>query len=236
MMIARGKLQELHRIHRQLTDLRERLARGPKQIAAAEGSAKSTEQQLAQAKDAYRKGRMAVDEKQLHLKQREARVSDLQGKLNQCESNREYQILSTQIAADQKANSVLEDEILEGIEGVEKQQADVKLLEGNLVKVQEELVRVRQRVEEQQSGLETELARVQQELAKSEAGLPEVFRVEYSRVARARGEQALAPLDGQSCGGCYQTLTPQTVSDVISGRPVFCRSCGCLLYPVEEEG
>ncbi|MFM7845989.1 MAG: zinc ribbon domain-containing protein [Planctomycetota bacterium] len=234
MKIARGKLQELHRIHRQLTDLRERLARGPKLIAAAEGSVKTTEQQLVEAKDAYRKGRMGVDEKQLHLKQRESRVKDLQGRLNACENNREYQILNTQIAADQKANSVLEDEILEGIEVLEALQAEMKLQEGNVVKVQDELVRVRQRVQEQQAGLESELARVQAELGRAEEDLPEDFRVEYTRVTKARGEQALAPLEGQSCGGCYQTLTPQTVNDVLAGRPVFCRSCGVLLYPTAE--
>lgn len=235
MTIAPGALQTLHRIHRQLTDLRERLARGPKQIAAAEAGLKQAEQAVVQAKEAYKKARMTGDEKQLHLKQREARLHDLQGKLNACDSNREFQALREQIAADQKANSVLEDEILESIEIVEKLQAQTKELEGNATKVREELERVRQRVAATHAGLETEIERVHAELLVAEERLPPDFKVEYLRVSRQRGERALAPLEHESCGGCFQNLTPQNVNDVNAGRAVFCKNCGSLLYPAEED-
>ena len=42
MTIAPGVLSRLHRIHRQLADLRERLARGPRQVAAAEAATGAT--------------------------------------------------------------------------------------------------------------------------------------------------------------------------------------------------
>ena len=44
-------LRELHRIHTQLGDLRERLARGPKQVQAREGAVKRFEEALKQAKE-----------------------------------------------------------------------------------------------------------------------------------------------------------------------------------------
>src|SRR5262245_61933061 len=105
MTIAAGALQQLHRIHRQLTDLRERLARGPKQIQAGELNVKRCETEVTTSKDNYRKARISSDEKQLQLKQREARINDLQAKLNACDSNREYQALKEQITADKTANS-----------------------------------------------------------------------------------------------------------------------------------
>lgn len=228
-------LRELHRIHRQLADLRERLVRGPKQVVAAEGGVKKAEADLVTAKDTYRKARLASDEKQLQLKQREARVKDLQGKLNACNSNREYQLLKEQIAADLQANSVLSDEILEGLEQLDQLQADTKSAEGGLVKAKDDLEKVRARVAEQQSQLESELVRVQNELAASEKGLPAEFEVEYTRQSRAKGDAALAPIDGESCGGCYQTIPVQTLNDLLLERPVFCKSCGCLLYLPEEQ-
>ena len=91
MNISAESLRELHRIHRQLKDLRDRLDRGPKQIAAAEANVKKMEMELEQAKDASKKTRIRADQKQLQLKSREDKIKDLNGKLNQASSNREYQ-------------------------------------------------------------------------------------------------------------------------------------------------
>ena len=40
-------LRTLHRIHRQLSDLRDRLARGPKQVAVIETNVKKAEEDVA---------------------------------------------------------------------------------------------------------------------------------------------------------------------------------------------
>ncbi|MFO0903623.1 MAG: phospholipase [Pirellulales bacterium] len=230
MSIAPGALEELHRIHRQLTDVTERIAAGPKQIKAAEAAVARAEQEVATAKEAYKKTRMTADEKQLHLKQRESKLKDLQAKLNAAESNREYQLLKEQIAADQKANSVLTDEILEALELMETRQGDVKIAESNLSKIQVELERVKSRVDSMRQLLEQELIRVKADLAEAETHLPSEFKVEYQRVTKARGENALAMVESESCGGCSQMLTPQTMNELYSRKPVFCKTCGCLLY------
>lgn len=235
MTIAAGALRELHRIHRQLSDLRDRLARGPKQIAAGEANVKRSETELATLKDAYRKARIACDDKQLQLKQREFRLAELQTKLNQAASNREYQAFKEQIAADLQANSVLSDEILEGLESLDEHQKNIASADAYVAKCKEDLQKVRTRVTEQQQGLESELARVMSELATAEEVLPSDFREQYERVARSRGEGALAQLEGESCGNCFQMLTPQTLNDVFLHKPVFCKSCGCLLYPPERK-
>jgi len=230
MTIAPGALEELHRIHRQLTDVTERLASGPKQIKAAEAAVAKAEQDVTGAKDTYKKTRLVVDEKQLQLKQREAKLKDLQGKLNAAESNREYQLLKEEIAADEKANSVLTDEILESLETLDQRQAEAKTAESNLVKIKEELARIKLRVANVQQTLDAELARVRGELVISEEQLPEDFKEEYLRVTKARGEDALAAVENDSCGHCSRTLTPQTLNDLHLQKPIFCKACGCLLY------
>lgn len=236
MSIAPGALRELHRILRQLTDLRDRLARGPKQVAAAEGNVKRAEIELTQTKDAYKKARIASDEKQLQLKTRELRIKELQTKLNQSESNREYQAFKEQIAADEKASSVLSDEILEGLEQLDELQAKIATAEAGLSKGKDELQKVRTRVSEQQQGLESELARVLDALSKAEQVLPPEFKQDYDRVTKSRGEQSLAQVDADCCGNCCQVLTPQTMNDLYLSKPVFCKACGSLLYLSEERG
>ena len=64
--------------------------------------------------------RVAADQKQLQLKAGEEKIKDLKRKLNAAASNREYQILKEQIAADDMAKSVLEDEIIEALEKIDQ--------------------------------------------------------------------------------------------------------------------
>ena len=223
-------LRTLHRIHRQLADLRDRLERGPKQTRAAEGAVKKTEGDLVQAKDAFKQAKMAADEKQLQLKQREAKLNDLQAKLFGAQSNKEYQLLKDQMAADKQANSVLADEILEALDKLDQLQSQIKTADENLARSKEELAKVRKRVEEQQQGLENEFGRVTAELQAAESLLEGDFKDNYLRLARSMGDDALAPAEGECCGGCSQTLTVQMFNLLSLDKPVFCKNCGRMLY------
>jgi predicted nucleic acid-binding Zn-ribbon protein len=223
-------LRTLHRIHRQHSDLKDRLSRGPRQIQAAEGAVKKTEADLASAKEAYKQFKMASDDKQLQLKHREAKLADLQAKLNMAQSNKEYQLLKDQLAADRQANSVLADEILEALEKIDQLQAAVKTADANLTKTKDELANVRKRLGEQQQGLESELARVRGELDAAEGQLEGDFKDNYLRLSKSMGEDSLAPIEGGCCGGCSQTITAQTLNLLKLDKPVFCKSCGRLMY------
>ncbi len=236
MSITGTALRELHRIHKQLTDLRGRLNRGPAQIAATEGAVKRLETELEQAKEAHKKARIASDEKQLQLRSREARISDLKARLNTANSNKEFQTLKDQIAADLQANSVLEDEILESLERIDILADRSKKAEASLAAAKAEATKVKARVEGEQANLESELARVLDELKAAEKNLPADFKSDYERVARVRGEEALAEVDGEVCGNCFQMLTPNMMNDLYLAKPVFCKSCGALLYLPESRG
>ena len=99
MSVTAAALRELHRIHQQLADLRDRLDRGPKQVRAREANVAQLEARLTEARDRAKQTQMAIDRKQLDLKSGEQKVVDLRVKLNTANSNREYQALIEQIAA-----------------------------------------------------------------------------------------------------------------------------------------
>lgn len=234
MTISAAALRELHRIHRQLTDLRNRLARGPKQVRAAAANLTRLEQSFQEAKQALTRTRVASDDRQLQLKQRENRIQDLQSKLNACGSNREYQALKEQIAADEQANSVLQDEILEMLEKIDEQQAKIASIEAEQKQAGSEADKVKARVAEEHDRLEAELARVTEELRNAEKALPAEFKQTYDRISQARGEDALAEVSGNSCGSCFQMLPPQIINELLLSKPVFCKSCGALMYLPED--
>jgi hypothetical protein len=236
MTISAAALRELHRIHRQITDLKSQLERGPRQVRAAEGLLERLEVEQAASKQTLTHTRVQADDRQLQLRQREARIKDLQIKLNACSSNREYQALKEQIAADQQANSVLSDEILEALERIDELTAKHAKIEADRKQAAASLETIRSETAEKMQRLTQELHRVSSELTNAEQVLPGDFKIDYQRISRARGEDALAQVEGETCGGCYQMLTAQTINDLMLSKPVFCKSCGALLYlPVDRE-
>ena len=234
MTISAEALRELHRFHRQLTDLRNRLELGPKQIRASEANVSRANDQVNEAKNTLTKAKVTTDDKQLQLKQREDRITELNNKLNMANSNKEYQALKEQIAADEQANSVLSDEILESLEIIDGLTATQAQAQAELDKANDELNKTTGRVQEKQPMLESELRRVTAELKEAEAILPSDFKMDYERVSKARGEDALAQVEGEVCGHCFHMLSPQSMNELLMAKPVFCKSCGSLLYLAED--
>ncbi|MCA9131046.1 MAG: hypothetical protein KDB22_28375 [Planctomycetales bacterium] len=223
-------VQTLHRINRQKSDLKSQLVRGPRTVAVAEGKLKAAQQHAQDLQDQLRRSKIDVDSKQLQMKEREDKIVNLQGKMNAAKENREYQALKDQIAADSQANVVLSDEILELLELIDEQTAAVALANEVTKEVALELDAVTKRVADRKVVLESELARVEKELAEAEKNLTGDFKREYERLVCLKGEDAMAELEGKCCGGCYQSLTPQLLDQLLVGNPIICPACGRLIY------
>jgi predicted nucleic acid-binding Zn-ribbon protein len=234
MSLTAAALRELHRLHQQLADLRERIERGPKQIKLRQANVAQAEEKLAAAHSEVKAARVLADQKQLQLKTGEAKIADLKSKLNAAQTNREYQALKEQIAAAEMAGSVLADEILEAFEKVDQLRLGIGEVEQTLAKTKEELGKTQQTVKAQEETLVADRRRVEGNLKEAEEALPADFRDAYYRVVKAKGQDAMAQVEGESCGGCYQNLTTNMINDLLMSRVVFCKVCGRLLYLPED--
>jgi predicted nucleic acid-binding Zn-ribbon protein len=229
-VIATGTLRTLHRMHRQLEDLRGRLAAGPRRIAALAAAIAAASTRREAALDAVKQARLAADQKQLQLRSAEVKIRDLEGKLNACKTNREYQTLGDQIAADKMATSVLEDEILDALEAIDARKLVIPEAEAAITAARQQLAQEESRVQTEAGELEGEVARIQGELQALERELADDVRERYDRVVKQKGADGMAAVDGQDCGGCHQHITSNMLSELLIGRIVMCRSCGRLLY------
>jgi predicted nucleic acid-binding Zn-ribbon protein len=228
--VATETLRTLHRIHRQLEDLADRLAAGPRQVAARTKLLENAEAERTRSQEALKQARMAADQKQLQLRSSESKIADLERKLNACKTNREYQTLNEQIAADRMATKVLEDEILEALERVDALKPAGPAAEAAVQAARAQVAEVRAKVDAEAKELQAEVARVRKELETVERNLVDDVRERYQRVVRSKGADGLAAIDGQTCGGCFQQITGNMLSELILGRAVVCRNCGRLLY------
>ncbi len=234
MAVTAAALRELHRIHRQLTDLRDRIERGPKQIRAREANLARLVDELTKLQGDHKAARVRSDQKQLLLKSGEDKIENLKVKLNAAASNREYQALKDQIAADQMAGSVLADEILEAMEKIDELAAQLAEQQQKIVVSKAELAKAQQAVREQAGALDVDVKRLETALTEAECALPDDFRQNYQRVVNSKGEDAMAEVQGDFCGGCYQQLTPNNMSELSMSIAIFCRNCGRLIYLPEK--
>jgi len=232
--VAAGTLRTLHRMHRQLADLAEQLAAGPRAVAARTRQVQAVEAKKAAAADDVKKAKLAADQKQLQLKSAETKLADLEAKLNACKTNREYQTLGDQIAADRMATKVLEDEILEALERIDVLKPAVPAAEAEIETAKKLLAEADAKVKAESGRLEAEVARIRGDLQTAEKDLAADVREKYDRVVKQKGADGMSAVDGQTCGGCYQQLTGNMLSDVLLGRIIICRSCGRLLYLPES--
>jgi len=227
-------LRTLHRIHRQKTDLDGQIARGPRQIKAGDALVAKAESEMQVIKENLTKANLLSDEKQLQLKSREDKIVDLQTKLNSAASNREFDLLKEQIAADKQANSVLSDEILEAMEAIDELEVELKDAQTEVERQAGDQAKRISEVESKTADLHKELDRVNAELEESEKQIPAEVIGEYRRVISAKGENALAPVEEGSCGGCYQVLTTQYIDRLRMSVLIRCPSCNAFLYLPEN--
>ncbi len=235
MSTAASGLRELHQLHIQLRDVNEKLARGPKQIKARELFVQRKQAELETQKEKLITQKKAADERSLQLKTNEAKIAELRGKLNTASSNREFDIINGQIAADTMANSVLEDEILECLEKVDQAQVEHGKLGEEVQAALAQVERLSKETADAEPGLREEAASLGAAIAEAEKGLPGDVAVVYRRLLNAHGSGALAAVVNGACSECNVGLSPQSRVELNSGKITFCRPCGRLLYLPEGE-
>lgn len=225
-------LKALHEVHQRLQTVQEDLARGPRQIQARKLSVDKKKAELETQRQALKQSKVTADQKNLQLKTNESKINDLRAKLNIAASNREYEILTGQIAADTMANSVLEDEILEALTKIDQVQMEVKRVEQDVAAAEAELTKLQAEVSAREAGLRQQADAFQAEVAAAEKFLPNDIVLQYRRAVAAFGADALAAVENRFCSNCNLQLTSQKFLELRGGKWMFC-GCGRLLYTVE---
>lgn len=233
MPVTDAIVRRLHEVLLQVADIRGQIERAPKQIKAAQNRAQQARDAVTACKETIKKNRMDADRKQLQQRQYEAKLFEWQGKLNGTSNNREYQAVKDQLAADTQANSVLSDEIFEILENLDKLQSQLVGLEGELKTVEEDTAKAQVKIQDRIVVLRGELVRVEGELKQAEGQLPADFAAIYHPLVKTSAEDAFAPLEDRSCGGCNTSLPPRIVDQLRQGHPIPCSSCGRWLYRPE---
>jgi predicted nucleic acid-binding Zn-ribbon protein len=226
----RHLLRELHALHLRIKTLRDEAEQGPQKLRKYQAKIDHQQRLFSETQETIKHLKVTIHEKEVTLKGNLQKITKHQQQMNEASSKKEYDALRSEIDHERQANRVLEDEILEAMGALEEKTQQLPALEKALEQAREEYGKAEQEIAGRQSGLQQRLAEVNGVLESTEAGLSGEVRLQYRRLVQARGDDALAPVNGQTCSGCYTEITPQNYQDLRAGRLVACKNCGRLLY------
>ena len=124
MPATADNLRDLHQLHQRAKALRDRLASGPRTLAARQAALANRQAELEQAKKALQDSKVQLKKHEHSLQGIDTKIDDFKIKLNLVKKNEEYKALQNQIAHDNAAKSKIEEEILVSLEVIETKTAE----------------------------------------------------------------------------------------------------------------
>lgn len=228
-------LRELHGLHERAKAIRDRLASGPKTLAARQTALAKRQAELDASKKAVMDSKAQAAKKEVQLKGMQAKSEELRVKLNSIKKQVEYDAIRNQLAHDNLAQSKLSDEILEAMIRVDEQAAAVSAQEAEVLKLAAEIAVLKADIDSKTADQKAQLAKFEAALIEAEAFIADDQVEQYRRNVKQRGSDAMAPVDNGACTGCYVSVTAQMMNELINGgHLVFCKTCGRILYLAEE--
>jgi predicted nucleic acid-binding Zn-ribbon protein len=223
-------LREIHRLRRHAKDLQTEIDRGPQALKARQAKVIRQEELLREAQESLKRLKVATHEKEVTLKAKMEQVVKHERQLAESTHKKEYDALKAEVAAEKAAAGKLEDEIIDGLTAIEERAAQLPEMEKAIRQAKEEAARFEGENQARQSRLAEQLTQVDHNLQQVEESLPADVHQDYARMTAARGEEALAGLQGRTCTACYTEVTAQSYNELLQGRFVVCKSCGRMLY------
>lgn len=236
MIATADALRDLHTLHQRAKALRDRLASGPRTLAARQAALASREADVEKLRKALQDAQLGVKKGEHAIQAAQAKIDDLTVKLNLVKKNEEYKAIQNQIAHDQAAIGRHEDDVLQRLEDVEAGRAGLTAAEAELKAFADEVAALKKTLDEQSVSQKAQLAELEAAIVAAEANIPGDGRDQYKRIVRQLGADALAAVEGGVCLGCYTSVTAQMLNDLINREGLtFCKTCGRLLYLAEGE-
>lgn len=171
-----------------------------------------------------------ADAAELKVREIEATIGKLETQLNVTKHQGDYDVIRNSVLSHKADISHSEDTglaCLQKVEDMEKQEerltAEIEAQKGKLQEMEEQVRQQTAEYDQRIHGLN-----VRRDATR--AAIDEKLLDEYERLARSRGNTALATAKGRICQGCHSMITKQTENLLMRDNEIVtCPNCGRLL-------
>ena len=227
-----AKLVDLQKVDHLVIQLKKKKDDLDGGLVSSKKGVEAAKQALENAHKALLEAKSVVHRKEMDVQERETKIRDLNGKLGGATSNKEYQGLLLAIAEQKAENGRTETEILMAMDEVEGKEKLHEAARANMRAAEATLAAAEAKIAAEKSALEADTAAALAQRAEFAAQIPpEALRI-YERIrgGNKKSGTAVAVVHGEYCQGCQMGITPQELSDLITGtRIMLCRTCQRIL-------
>jgi uncharacterized protein len=186
---------------------------------------------LQEREAAYEELRKKYKENEQQIKEEEEKIKKTNGKLFSIKNNKEYQAALKEIEDVRSRISVVEDQLLAWLEGME---TDKKSIAGE----KEAFNKLKDRIDGEKRGLEAEknqhtekLAGLEEEKKNARIGVAAELIGRYQSIKNRGIAIAVAPVADAICQGCHRKIPPQRYNEIQRCDTLsFCPHCSRILY------
>ncbi len=170
-------------------------------------------------------------EKEALLAAKEAAIAKHTADLNTIKVNDVYKNCLLEIEKAKADKSVVEDEILQLMEDIDKEVVNLKKYEEDSkakeAELNKEIADTRKIVEKSKENI----ILMQEERDTFAKNIDKNVLSQYERIREGRNGQGLATIEGDSCSGCNMVLRPQLIVQATKCKElVYCDNCSRILF------
>ena len=224
-------LLELQELDAQLYGLKTKLKGIPQEAASLKAQSQKATQGLQALGEQHKAFEVKRNQMEGDLGQKEAQIKKLQGQLFQVKTNKEYSALQKEIEGHKADKSVLEEEILKLMEEMDRVKGRSEEEKKALQVKEAEVAEVLSRLDEETTSIENSMGRLQTARSVLTPKVDPQILSQYDRILERKEGLALVPVRKSACGGCHMVVPHQMINEIqTSGRLITCESCARILY------
>ena len=167
---------------------------------------------------------------------RDADIDKYQKQLENISNSREYDSINKELENLNLERQIADKKIRESRERIEEYKSDAEIIGERLAIREQDLEAKNEELANIVESTASEEAALQTRRDACAAKIDERTMSAYNRIrASVHNHLAVVPVfNGDSCGGCFSTITPQRILDIQSGKKlVICEHCGRIIVASE---
>ncbi len=170
------------------------------------------------------------------IKDHQATIARLQERLSEVKTNKEWDARQKEMDAAKGELTTDEDRLLEIMEKLEgngdEEEAGEEDLDDFRARAEAEIKDLKGKL----GTVDSKMARIRSERDALTVHLDDGLKRIYNRVKEGKQGTAVVPLVRGACGGCYNRIPPQTITEIRRAeRPITCENCGRIMLWFGEE-
>ncbi|MFH0926165.1 MAG: C4-type zinc ribbon domain-containing protein [bacterium] len=203
----------------------------PKDLEKLKKEFEASKKGLEQVKLIAEEAKKYKRKKDAELVDKETQLSKYKSQLVNMKTNREYQAILSEIENVKKVISMVEEDLLKGMEEIESLEKKQGEEQDKINKEKEAFNRNEQEKQGELKKLISDIGQLKNQTTGIRSQIPADILKDYDKLKKARNGKAIVKVVNGICEGCFIALTPQYYNEVRMGdRLNKCPNCNRILY------